>query len=297
MIIPVVAINQKIHNSISYKTYLAFATGATTPKKARKWKQPSFAPKKKAITVEDPDVAKKKRQQHMCLKCLLTGVLIKDSPGVSVSKKKTPARAKRNTGGSGDGVSFQPEVPDEPKGKSIDTYEGTGLKPGVPDVSKAYSLDSEYESWGGSADDDDDQQGDDKRTDSDNQKTNDKAERLEDKFIHTPKDYVPTNDETTEVDDEEYRKTNKEIHTTALATTIPQILPPLFPILQQLTLIPTLTTTEATTSTTAILKSSTLFAIHQRVSDLEKEVKIVRNVDQNLADHVAIKSEVPIVIK
>ncbi|GKD60086.1 hypothetical protein Tco_1297595 [Tanacetum coccineum] len=43
-------------------------------------------------------------------------------------------------------VALLPEVPDEPKGKSIDTHEGTGLKPGVLDVSKADSSESEYES-------------------------------------------------------------------------------------------------------------------------------------------------------
>ncbi|GJT88602.1 hypothetical protein Tco_1070319 [Tanacetum coccineum] len=151
-LIPAQMINQKIQNSTAYKTYLAFATGAATPKKARKWKQPGSAPKKKAFTAKYPDVAKKP-----------TGVLVKDTPGVSVSKKKTPTRAERNKGGSGDGAGFQLEVPDEPKGKSIDTHKGTGLKPWVLDVSKAGSSDSEYESWRVS-DDDDDQQDDDERT-------------------------------------------------------------------------------------------------------------------------------------
>nr|GEU42817.1 hypothetical protein [Tanacetum cinerariifolium]GEU43964.1 hypothetical protein [Tanacetum cinerariifolium] len=173
----------------------------------------------------------------------LTGVLIKDTPGVSVSKKKTSSCAERNkgidllsepaileeaqmekainrskretymhqVGGLGDEAGFQPEIPDEPKGMSIDTHEGTSLKPKVLDVSKANSLDSEYESWGVS-DDDDDLQGDEERTYSDNQRTNDEEERLEDKFVHTLEDYVPTSDETNDVDDEEYRKINKEMY-------------------------------------------------------------------------------------
>ncbi|GJT75371.1 hypothetical protein Tco_1042096 [Tanacetum coccineum] len=41
-LIPAVMINKKIRNFNSYKTYLAFATRATTPKKARKWKKPSL---------------------------------------------------------------------------------------------------------------------------------------------------------------------------------------------------------------------------------------------------------------
>ncbi|GKD61518.1 hypothetical protein Tco_1299027 [Tanacetum coccineum] len=79
-------------------------------------------------------------------------------------------------GSSGDGVGLEPEAPDEPKGKSINTHEGTGLKPGVPDVSKADSSDSEYASWGISNDDDDD------------------------------------DDQQDDVDDEEYDRINKEMY-------------------------------------------------------------------------------------
>ncbi|GJY63641.1 hypothetical protein Tco_0465101, partial [Tanacetum coccineum] len=61
-----------------------------------------------------------------------------------------------------------------------------------------------------------------------------------------------------------------ETITTASVTTISSLLSSLFPFLQQLTPIPTLTT-EATTSTTAVPDSETLFALYQRVTDLEKD--------------------------
>ncbi|GJY29995.1 hypothetical protein Tco_0405762 [Tanacetum coccineum] len=99
--------------------------------------------------------------------------------------------------GSSEGAGLESDVPDEPKGKSIDTSERTGLKLRVPDVSKADSSESEYESWGDS-DDDDDQQGDDERTESDNDKAadlNKTDNEEEDEFVHTPDDYVPTDDE------------------------------------------------------------------------------------------------------
>ncbi|GJV05234.1 hypothetical protein Tco_1338803 [Tanacetum coccineum] len=227
--------NRKMRNSIAYKTYLAFATGAATRKKVRKFKKRSSRSKKKTlVVVEEPaeKPAKKPaaRRQYV-------GVQIRDTPGVSVSKKKTSVKAERSKGiellseaalleeaqlkkaikqknqetnfhqggSSSVGADLESEVPDEPKGKSIDTSEGTGLKLGVPDVSKADSSESEYESWGDN--DDDDQQSDDERTESDDEKsvdlkkTDDEEETQDDEFAHTLEDYVPTDDEIDDLRD------------------------------------------------------------------------------------------------
>ncbi|GKD19963.1 hypothetical protein Tco_1209121, partial [Tanacetum coccineum] len=158
---------------------------------------------------------------------------IRDTPGISVSKKKAPATTDRSkgidflseaalfeevqvknvlkmsqrettihqAGGSGDGAGFQPEVLDEPKGKSVDTHKGIGLKPGVPDQDdEEDALES----------DDDLQQVNDEQTDLKNQKTNDEDEESEDAFVHTLEDYVPTDDEMNDVDEEEYEQINEE---------------------------------------------------------------------------------------
>ncbi|GJY36177.1 hypothetical protein Tco_0421555 [Tanacetum coccineum] len=86
-----------------------------------------------------------------------------------------------------EGSNFKLEVPDEPKGKSVDTHEGTGLKLGVLDVSTVDSFESET---------------------SDNEE-----ETQDDEYAHTREDYVPTddetNDETNDVDEEEYDRINK----------------------------------------------------------------------------------------
>ncbi|GJU59028.1 hypothetical protein Tco_1236794 [Tanacetum coccineum] len=258
----------KIWDSPAYQTYLAFATGAATLKSKRIYKKPASpmikitttsleeTPSKKKSAPAKKDVSSKKPSRRQSV-----GVRIRDTPGVSVSKKKAPAKAERSkriellsdaalleeaqlkkalkrskretnlhqAGGSSEGANLESEVPDEPKGKLIDTSEGTGLKPGVPDVSKGDSSESEYESWRDNGDeanvqDDEDvqasedepQHADDERTDSKNQETNDDKEETEDEFVHTPPNYVPTddetNDESNDVTEEEYERINEELY-------------------------------------------------------------------------------------
>ncbi|GJW82753.1 hypothetical protein Tco_0155898 [Tanacetum coccineum] len=116
-----------------------------------------------------------------------TGVVIRDTPGVSVLKKKEPAKVDRGKGmdllsdaalleaaqvkealkkskkdshmlhasGSCNRVGSQPKVLDDPQDKTTGTNEGIGTKLGVPDVPKEHS-ESENESWGNSKDNDSD---------------------------------------------------------------------------------------------------------------------------------------------
>nr|GEU41007.1 retrovirus-related Pol polyprotein from transposon TNT 1-94 [Tanacetum cinerariifolium] len=324
--------------------------------------------------------------------------------------------------GLSEGIDLESEVSDEPKGNSINTSKGTGLKLGFLDVSKVDYSESKHESWGDSDEDDDnnDQQSDDESTESDDDKSADLNkidDEEEDKFIHTPDDYVPTDDEN--LNDEEYERINKEIYNdinvelkdaepaneekgdeemthaenvntepeevsqevavdqvkddaqatvtvasatqktevplksssisfdhatkflnfdnilssetkiilmmdikvqhkdlsiqtspllivsvtvipespTAPATTIRPLIPPFISLQQQSTSIPTPTTIGATTSTTTVLDSETFSAIHLRVSDLEKEVKELKNVDHSLTRHAIIKSKVSVAVK
>ncbi|GJT65220.1 hypothetical protein Tco_1016700 [Tanacetum coccineum] len=85
--------------------------------------------------------------------------------------------------------------------------------------------------------------------------------------------------------------------TTAPATTITSLLSSLFPSLQQQIPIPTPTNTEATTSTIAVPKSETLSAIHQRITDLEKDVKELKSVDNSTTVISTNKFEVPNAVK
>ncbi|GKA66000.1 hypothetical protein Tco_0765808 [Tanacetum coccineum] len=301
-------------DSPAYKTYLVFATGATSPKKERKFKKPASPSRKSTIvTIEEvPELAK---------------------------KKKKPTKAERSKGGSSDETGSTPGVPDEPKGKSVDTHKGTGLKPGVPDVSTTDSSESENESWDDSGDeaniqnDDDLEQANDELTKTDNPRTNAKPDdeeqgtkemidaghvdvehenvnqegagnQVKDDAQATQKTKVPIPIPRTSslltipvsvIPEHNVINPSKTI-TTASATTISSLLSSLFPFLQQLT--PILTpTTEATTSTTTVPDSETLFALHQRVTDLEKDVQELRNVDNSTKVISTIKSEVPKAIK
>ncbi|GJU04162.1 hypothetical protein Tco_1114500 [Tanacetum coccineum] len=85
--------------------------------------------------------------------------------------------------GSDDGVGSQPKVPDELQDKTTE-----------------------------SGDDDDDSNDDDNDDDSDD----DEEETQDDEFVHTPDEYVPTDDETNDeskdVDGEEYERINEELY-------------------------------------------------------------------------------------
>ncbi|GKG56808.1 hypothetical protein Tco_0582159, partial [Tanacetum coccineum] len=90
-------INEDILNSTTYKTYYAYASGAKEPKKARKFKKPTSL-KLKTVLVSPKEPTKKPAKKTIPVKKYSksqAGVIIKDTPGVSVSKKKAPAKGKR----------------------------------------------------------------------------------------------------------------------------------------------------------------------------------------------------------
>ncbi|GKD02671.1 hypothetical protein Tco_1177645 [Tanacetum coccineum] len=84
---------------------------------------------------------------------------------------------------------------------------------------------------------------------------------------------------------------------TASATTTPPPILPFISLQQQSTPIPTPTTTKVTTPTTVVPDSETLSAVHLRVSNLEKEVKELKNIDHSSALCATIKSEVSTAVK
>ncbi|GJU78134.1 hypothetical protein Tco_1275204 [Tanacetum coccineum] len=191
--------NQQMWNSPTYKIYLAFAAGAATPKKARKFKKPASPSKKKALVVVEEPVEKPKAptkaERRKGIELLFKAASLEEAQLKKAIKRRKWETNIHQVGGSSKGADLESDVLDEPKGKSIDTSEGTGLKPGVPDVSKADSYKNEYESWG---DSDDDQQSNDERTESDDDKSvdlNKTDNEEEDEFVYTPDECEPANEE------------------------------------------------------------------------------------------------------
>ncbi|GKB04291.1 hypothetical protein Tco_0832434 [Tanacetum coccineum] len=170
-------------------------------------------------------------------------------------------------------------------------------------MSKVMLLDqeSENESWGESEEDDDDHKSDDKRAKSDYDESIDlnkiNDEESDDEFVHTPDDYVPTDNETQDVDDEEYVRINEELYddvnvemkdvepadegkgdkemTDAEKVDVEH---------------------EEINQEVEIPKSETLSAINLRVSDLENE-EVLKQVYHSTSLLATIKSKVPTAAK
>ncbi|GJW57082.1 hypothetical protein Tco_0103813 [Tanacetum coccineum] len=169
----------------AYKTYLAYATGVTPPKKARKFKKHAY-PKLTNVPVSPEEPTRKsKRVTRLAKKSNNTPtvcVVIRDTPVISLSKKKEKMTVEKRKGikllsevalteeaqyeevrkkslrdfhktySSGSGIVTK-IAPSAAKIKPSVTNKGTGANPGVLDVTEEESTDSEAESWGRYEDD------------------------------------------------------------------------------------------------------------------------------------------------
>ncbi|GJZ39475.1 hypothetical protein Tco_0586038 [Tanacetum coccineum] len=233
---------------------------------------------------------------EMLVRCWSDGDVVVRSCQDQSCKRETNIH---QVGGSSEGVNLESEVPDEPKGKSIDTNEGTGLKPGVPNVSKADSSESKYESWGDS-DDDDDQQSDDESTESNDDKNDEEYECINKEMYDDVnvelKDAEPAKEENG--DEEMTRAENVNVEheevSQELQTEVP--LQSSFIAFDYATKF--LNFDNIPSGETKIISMMDIKVQHEDpISDLEKEVKELKNVDHSSALRATIKSEVLVVVK
>ncbi|GJV35695.1 hypothetical protein Tco_1408172 [Tanacetum coccineum] len=235
-----------IKYSKEYKIYLAYATRAATPKRARKFKKPDSPSKKQTHVLEDEPAKKPKRAKHpepakedvsskKSSRKKSASVVIRYPPSVSMSKKKAPAKVNRGKGMdllSNVALLEAAHLKKVLKRRKHDTHmlhasgldDGVGSQPKVPDELQHKTIESrddddsnddhnddDSDDDGNNVESDDDhEQADDERTESDDEE----EETQHDEFIHTPDDYAPTddeiNDESKDVDEEEYERINEE---------------------------------------------------------------------------------------
>ncbi|GJY60730.1 hypothetical protein Tco_0461387 [Tanacetum coccineum] len=186
-------------DSSAYKTYLAFAIGDATPKKARKFKKPASLSKKKAFVVVEEPADKPKKAPAKDERSKRIDLLLETTLHEEAQFKKALKRSKRETnihqaGGSSEEVDFESEGDSEDK-----------------DVDDQQSDDEKTES------DDEKTESDDEQTKTNNPKTSDDEEETQDdEYVHTTEDYVPTNDETNDesndVNEEEYERISEELY-------------------------------------------------------------------------------------
>ncbi|GKB76919.1 hypothetical protein Tco_0943814, partial [Tanacetum coccineum] len=183
---------------------------------------------------------------------------------------KALRRSKRETtiiqeGGSSGGADFESEVYDEPKESG----------------------------------DDDDSNDDDNDNDSDDDK-----ETQDDEYVHTPEHYVPTedemNNESNDVTEEEYERINEELYGDVNVSLTDAEPAHKEKDDEEMTYAGQVNVNQegaATTSTTVVPDSKTLFAFHQRITNLVKDVKELKIVDHSATLLSTIKFEVPNSVK
>ncbi|GKB90769.1 hypothetical protein Tco_0963041 [Tanacetum coccineum] len=244
-LIPEEMINQDIKDSKAYKTYLDFATGKATPKKAWKFKKVPSPSKKLSPVLEEEPTKKPKRAKKPTKKSTImptAGVVIRYNPGEFVLKKKAPTKVD-----SGKDVDLLSEaalleaaqLKKTLKKSKLETHKlhasgsGTSTKSGVLDVPK-YQSESKNESWGNSKDDDrndddnydvsnddddvdsdaddDNEASNSEKTDSDEDENpnlnqnDDEEDEYEEEYVRTPDNYELSDD------DKEYEELYKDVN-------------------------------------------------------------------------------------
>ncbi|GJW08040.1 hypothetical protein Tco_1570463 [Tanacetum coccineum] len=250
VLIPKEITNRKMRNSIDYKTYLAFATGAETLKKARKFKKPTFPSKKLYLLLYEEPARKPvnkpaTRRQSAVVDSIR--LVIDEDDGVCTYSDDLCIYANEN-------------VEDE-------EFERIN-KEMYSDV----NVEIRYMELEGEGKDDE--------------------EMTDAGYVDDVRENVNQDVASAQVKD-----VARTTITAAPATQTSKVTEDQVFKLSLLSKPIAPTTTGSNNSTTAVPDSSTLTIIHQRLSDVENEVKTLKNVDHISAIRAAVMSEVLIVVK
>ncbi|GKD97260.1 hypothetical protein Tco_1381157, partial [Tanacetum coccineum] len=211
VVLPNCLTSPAMKESKAYKTYLGFATGAVTPKAARKFKKVSPSKKDNVPIPEDEEPVKKGKILKTTAKKSASkpaiGIVIKEPAVETKSKRKEKEKVDVAHGKGIYGSSTIAEDP--PSVAKITppvTSKGTGDIPWVSNVTNDDSSKSEYESWGNDEDDSNEEhvssdEGSEEENESDKQALNlEQEEESEDDDQKENKDdddlELESNDET-----------------------------------------------------------------------------------------------------
>ncbi|GJY42363.1 hypothetical protein Tco_0429633 [Tanacetum coccineum] len=183
-----VAADSSVSNdSVSSKKGTWSTTGATTESGAMS------APAKEDVSSKNPSRKKS------------AGVVIRDTPGVSVSKKKAQAKVDR-----GKGIDLLSDVA---------LLEAAQLKKVLKKSNGDDDDSNDDDNDNNSNDDGNNEQSDDDHEQADAERTifdDEEEETQDDEYVYTPEHYVPiedeTNNESDNVTEEEYERINKELY-------------------------------------------------------------------------------------
>ncbi|GKA04064.1 hypothetical protein Tco_0676845 [Tanacetum coccineum] len=225
----------------AYKTYLGFATGATPPKKARKFKKPA-SPLLSIVLISPEEPTKKSKRVKIpakkSTKAPARCVVIRETPKMPLSKKKEKMNVEKRKG-----IDLLSEVAltEEAQYKKVrkkslrDFYkthpsgsgtitkiapnEGIGVKSGVLDVTEEESSESESKSWGNDEDNRSDYEHEtdenEMNSESDHQEN---EEEDEDEFVKTSsndsddEDEAKITDKAKSNEDEEMEYTTTQLY-------------------------------------------------------------------------------------
>ncbi|GJS65801.1 hypothetical protein Tco_0680365 [Tanacetum coccineum] len=307
-LIPAEMTNRKMRNSTAYKTYLTFATRATTPKKARKLKKLASPSKKKTLVVKKAP-AKTERSKGI-------GLLSEAALPKKAQIKKAIKQSKRETfihqaSGSSEGADLESEG-DSDDDNDDDDHQSNDERTESND-DKSVDLNK--------IDDEEETQEEDEFVHTPNNYLKDAEpadeEKGDEEMTHTKEVNAEHEEVSQEVTGDQVKDDAQATVTAALATQKTEApLQSSFISSDYATKflnfdnIPSGDTDNisimdikvqhedlTTISTITAPDSETLFDIHQRLSDLENEVKTLKNVDHSSALLVAIKSKVFTAVK
>ncbi|GJY38554.1 hypothetical protein Tco_0424918 [Tanacetum coccineum] len=233
-----------IKDSKAYKTYLGFATGKATPKKARKFKK-----------VASPS----KVDRCKCMDLLSDVALLEVAQLKKTLKKSKLETHKLHASGLGDGVGSQPNVPDEQEDKTTSTDEGTVTKDDDDVVDSDANGHKEASDSEKTDSDEDENPNLNQNNDEEELKETEHEEVGKGDEEMTDKTEVPLQNSSISSDFsnqflnlDNVLPTDTEVVSmmnvkTAARSTIPSTIPPITPLQQQSTPTPTLAPTTATT--------------------------------------------------